>query len=206
MTLNNWRDEYCHIVRWVISRIEAADLFKDNKDDWVECLIYLEKFEKELFEKHYNSKTKKFVIREREWFAICHRYIKKAKKENKRKKADFIFAIWTDLANSLYFKNHKDPWNAYDLCRKITKEELEFANKYLIPKLDTIAQKRAHKNTVWYDKDSDVLIYRNNKFILDNCWREAHILHKGKERSFSLDWDWWYPIDRYLDLEKGWKI
>lgn len=93
MTLNNWRDEYCHIVRWVISRIGAADLFKDNKDDWVECLLYLEKFERDLFEKHYNSKTKKFVIREREWSAICHKYIKQAKKENKRKKADFIFTI-----------------------------------------------------------------------------------------------------------------
>lgn len=39
MNLNNWRDEYCHIVRWVINRIETpcAKLLEDiiNKGNQV---------------------------------------------------------------------------------------------------------------------------------------------------------------------------
>lgn len=85
-----------------------------------------------------------------------------------------------------------------EYLRPITQEELDFALANLIPG-DSV-------NIEWYNRDSKVLTYRNLNAVVDNRFGQAHILDDdGTLLDFDLIWDWYYPIDRYLDLEKGWK-
>ena len=61
-------------------------------------------------------------------------------------------------------------------------------------------------NEVYYHNhtfrdDAVVLEYRGNRFIIDNEWGCAWTKNKKDEPvSFRLEWDWWYPIDEFLDL------
>ena len=208
MKLENWDITYNHFVRWALRRMEpdTLEFYNNKQEDWVRTLQTLNTFEDELFKRFYtNEKSNKFRMRGREWDALCHKYIHKARKNNDRVMADFFFEIWTDCRS--YFKSndklYKSIYEAWS--RPITKEELEYANKYLIPDLKTEAQKEAHKNTVWFSEKSKVLTYRGIKAPIDDMWGEAHIMYRGKKHQFSLDWDWWYPIDMFIDLTKCWK-
>lgn len=84
-----------------------------------------------------------------------------------------------------------------DYFRDATKEEIEFANKSLIPE---VPYPELYTDHPWYDETSKVLTYKGIDAIVDNNWGSAHILdYKGEQRQFDLIWDWWYPIDMYLE-------
>lgn len=204
MKLSDWNELYSRQVQWAIRRFDCVEFYNDTIQDWVNALLLLNEFEKELFKKYYNEETKHICIRYRTWTSLCRKYIKKCRKYNQYTSGDFIFSLWSN--SQYYFPKINHSLREYDYFRPITLEELEYANKYLIPTLDTEDQKKAHKNTIWYSENSKVLTYRGLNAPVDNCWRSAHIIDdKGKQRTFDLIWDWYYPIDRYLDMEKGWK-
>ena len=204
MRLKDWYELYSKQTEWAINRFNCTEFYNDTIEDWVNALVILGEFEKELFKKYYNEDTKHICIRYRTWTALCRKYIRKCKEYDQYTAADFIFSLWVNA--QYYFPKTNHSLREKDYFRPITQEELKYANKYLIPKLMTKAQKKAHKNTIWFSKDSKVLTYRGINAPIDNFWKSAHIIDdKGKQRTFDLIWDWYYPIDRYLDLEKGWK-
>lgn len=208
MKLENWDITYNHFVRWALRRMEpdTLEFYHDNFEDWVHTLQMLNTFETELFKRFYtNNKSAKFRIRSREWDTLCRKYIHKGRKTNDRTMANFFFQIWNDCR--WYFKSNNNLYlSVYsNWSRPITDKELEYANKYLIPELKTEAQQEAHRNTVWFSKNSKVLTYRGINAPIDDIWGCAHLLYKGEKHDFSLDWDWWYPIDMFIDLTKCWK-
>ena len=202
MRFADWNELYSYEVRRALKPIEYESS-EDIRNNWFYCLQILNRFEKNLYNKYYNFKTGGFNIRYREWFSLCHKYIRQARKENNHMLGDFLFSLWN--TGCYYFKRHKDPRSYLEVSRPITDEELEFANKYLIPELETLEAKEAYKNTIWYSKESRVITYRNINAIVDDQWEVGHILYKGSHKQFPTDWDWWYNIDRFLDLEKNWK-
>jgi len=204
MKLSEWEQIYSAEVDWVL----RMNSYEDERFDDMTCFSLLKRFyqfEKELFKIFYIEKTKNITIRYREWFSLCHKYIRKARRENNYRLADFMFHLWN--RGEYYFPKHKDPWIIQELARPITKEELEFANKYLIPEPYNEAQRKAWEEVKpqWYSENSKVAIYRNIKLFIDDFWGEAHLYYKKEHRIFSTDWDWWFPVDQFLDLEKGWK-
>lgn len=203
MKLNDWNNIYNNVTRWAISRMSTTSFFEDSKDDWIESLIWLEKFEKELFDKYHKEYKSKFTMRCREWSQLCHKYIHRARKINNRTIGTFFFEIWSSGRHcwKSFISNTTNPFN---YTRQATKEEIEYANKYLVPKY---ANKEVFKNdkTVWYRDDTKVLTYRGINAIIDSVFCDAHILYRNKHHTFQLIYDWYYPIDEFLDLEKMWK-
>ena len=202
MKLNDWKQEYYSIVHWIIRRCDSTDFYNDKKEDWLESLFLLNKFESELFDKYLPDKATKFNMRYQDWFNICHKYIDKARKESKRIFAEIIFTIWTDINH--HFKTYYDTINPSNYIKDATDEEVEQAEKDFNLISETFYNElREHRHTF---NNKKVLEYRGNRFIIDNEWGDAWVKDEtGKIHNFQLIWDWWYPIDRYLDLNKGWE-
>ena len=198
MTLNDWHAIYNSQSEWVI----RMSTYKHRDLDEKTCfslLLELHNFEKEFIDTFFNDTKRKLNVKYKDWFDICHKYIQRYREENNHIKAEFLFQLW--IAGNNYFPRHKDPLNPYILCRDITDEELKYANTYLVPNSDI-----KKDNLILYSNKSKVLKYRGLELIIDDVWSCAHILHEGKDKYFSLDWDWWFPIDEFLDLEKDWNI
>jgi hypothetical protein len=113
----------------------------------------------------------------------------------------FIFHWWTDLRH--YIDGAEPtldcPWLLY---KPATKEEIEKARKDFkkVAHVDFSTKKVSYSKHT-FDDDANVLEYRGNRFIIDNEWGDAWTINKkGECIGFRLDWDWWYPIDEYLDL------
>ena len=198
MKLSDWESLYSTVVSQIVRRMdnETLSFYSDNVQDWVDALLSLGKFEEELFDKYYKPETQHICIRYRTWTSLCRKYMRTARKENKKKSAQIIFNLWGLAAYCFPRTKHiKEP---QEYLRPITQEELDFALANLIPG-DSV-------NIEWYNRDSKVLTYRNLNAVVDNRFGQAHILDDdGTLLDFDLIWDWYYPIDRYLDLEKGWK-
>ena len=209
--LSDYDRLYRHTFAWVLSRIEPKTLkfYGDNVEDWIEALRAFEKVEKELF-KDYSVKytsgnkfkrgcIKGFELTADQLFNLFHKHINQYGNYTVRY---FIFTWWNDLR--YYVKGAHPtldcPWEYYKLA---TKEEIEQARIDFssVEDKDLCTNEIYHHNHTFRD-DAVVLEYRGNRFIVDNEWGCAWAKDKkGEVRCFSLEWDWWYPIDKYLDLE-----
>lgn len=209
--LSDYDRLYRQTFDWVLSRIEPATLkfYRDKVEDWIEALRAFEKVEKELF-KDYSVKyasgnkfkrgcVKGLELTAEQLFNLFHKHINQYGNHTVRY---FIFTWWNDLR---YFIDGAHPtldcpWECY---KPATKEEIEQA------RIDfgSVEDKDVHTNEIYHHNhtfrdDAVVLEYRGNRFIIDNEWNYAWAKDKkGEVRCFSLEWDWWYPIDEYLDLE-----
>ena len=129
-------------------------------------------------------------------FEIFHRHMNQYTNYTVR---DFIFHWWNTLRG--YVEDAQppldQPWLYY---KPATKEEIAEARKNFSKVEENFhGEKMVYNHT--FKKDAKVLEYRGNRFIIDSEWGNAWTLDKnGKPRSFDLQWDWWFPIDQYLDL------
>ena len=206
MKQSDWDKEYNHIVRWAIRRMsdDCLSFYEDKREDWVTCLVWLDEFEHELINKHLMF-AEELDMTASEWSKLCHKYISKAKKINNRTVGDFFFTIWTDCRFD--FKNTSRRLNYYnDYVKPATEEEIKFAREHFshVKEIDWHGEKREHTHT--FSDDAKVLEYRKHRFIIDNEWNDAwYIRNDGSAGSFNLIWDWYYPIDTFIDLYEGWK-
>ena len=206
MKCSDWFREYHHISNWALRMIysprEVCDMCDKKLVEWQLCLEKLLDFDTELLDYLVISKNLKNVrynISSERWFELTHKYIEQARKENKTIVALFFFTIWTDMRTCFKDDKRKFILGEYSkFVRDATKEEIEQATKDF-----------GHYEYKWNDKklESDhtfnkVLEYRDVRFPVDDQWGDAWTRNKnGEVRHFQLEWDWWYPIDEYLDLE-----
>lgn len=208
MNAKDWAELYNTKVSWAIRMLQDADErnLTDEKEEWIKALFVLNKMDYDIFNEFYSAETQKLSVTYEQWDEFCHRYIAQARENSAYKSALAVFLLWQ--SGNHYFSKNKKIKKLYDHSafeRDITEEECEYALKHLTPTLNDF-QKEVHKNTTWYNIECKVLTYRGINAPIDAVWHCAHILDdKGEERQFSLNWDWWYPIDEYLDLQKGWK-
>lgn len=205
--LSDWDRLYRHTFDWVLRRLEpdCLKMYKDTEEEWLEALRAFNKIQEELFEKYsvkYKSGTKfkKGCIKcleltADELFELFHKHLNQYTNHTIRY---FIFNWWNSLR--YYVENAQpeldQPWLYF---KPATEEEIEQAKKdFSHIEEDFYGKKRTHNHT--FD-NRQVLEYRGNRFIVDNEWQDAWTKDKnGNIRSFQLQWDWWFPIDEYLDL------
>ena len=153
MKVKDWDSLYNHHVRWAIRMLDS-----DTKDKWIDSLITLEKFEKELF-KDVDSDKIPFTFNE--WLDFCHKYINKAKAEGNYVKANFFFQIWTEGCN--YFEDdYLHNFDYVEFLKPATKGEIAKARKDFGP--EHFYDEHDHT----FSDDAEVLEYRGVRFILDN--------------------------------------
>ena len=203
--LSIWDRLYCHTFDWALRRMdpECLEVYNDTEQDWVEALKAFQKVKEELFslygviyksgDKFKRGCIKGIEINAEDLFNLFHKHL--ANYTNKTVRY-FIFKWWNDLR---YYVDGAQPTLdcAYELIKDAAKEEIEQATKDF-----------GHYEYDWYGKKlnsdhtfSRVLEYRGIRFPVDNEWGAAWAKNKkGEIRQFQLDWDWWYPIDEFLDL------
>lgn len=208
--LKLWDRLYRHNIDWAIRRMEpdCLEMYNDKQQDWIEALFAFNKVQKEIFNDYgvlYKSgdKFKRGCIKGIEFtaeqlFDVFHKHINQYTNHTVR---DFIFHWWINLRP--YVKDAEPPLDqAYLLFKPATKEEIEKARKdFKKVKHTNCYDKKVSYSTHTFDDDAQVLEYRGQRFIIDNEWGDAWTINKkGEPVSFQLEWDWWHPIDQYLDL------
>ena len=205
--LSDWDRLYRHTFDWVLRRLEpdCLEMYKDTEEEWLEALRAFNKIQEELFEKYsvkYKSgaKFKKGCIKgleltADELFELFHKHLNQYTNHTIRY---LIFNWWTNLRHYVdgALPNLDCAW---ELFKKATPEEIAQANKDF-----------GHYEYEWYDEiqksdhtfnDAAILEYRGIRFPVDDQWGDAWCIDKnGKIKHFQLEWDWWYPIDEFLDL------
>lgn len=187
MTLDNFNNICNNAKEWANRRMSTQSLafYKDSKKDWLKCLSKLDDFIKEF----------DASITLDDWFSICHKYISSDSDVIKM----FFFDIWQKGKN--YFEDFTASIDLSNCMKSATDEEIKYAKKHF-----SCVEELIHGERVKFEYTFDnakVLEYRDNRFIIDNEVGNAWTLDKNnKIKSFQLIWDWYYPIDEYLDLEE----
>ena len=197
--LRDWDRLYVHNFNWALRMLE------DKEEGWLEAILAFNVFQKDLFRLYgvtYTSgdKFKKQCIKgldltPEQLFEITHKYINSAGNYTTKM---FIFHWWNDLR---YYILGAEPFlgTVWEYYKPATKEEIEQARKDFghIEEI-WMGKKLEHDHT--FNDDAVVLDYRGMRLIIDNEWACAWLKDKNGVHSFGLDWDWWFPIDEYLDL------
>ena len=206
--LSDYDRLYRHSTDWALRRMEPDTLrfYGDKVEDWVDALMAFNKVQEELFKNYavtYKTKKRSKYIKgieltAEQLFDLFHKYLNQYTNKTVR---DYIFQWRNDLRG--YIEGAQPtldcPWEYY---KPATKEEIEQARIDFssVEDKDLYTNEVYHHNHTFRD-DAVVLEYRGNRFIIDNEWGCAWAKNKkGEVRSFTLEWDWWYPIDEYLDL------
>ena len=207
--LETWDRLYRHNIDWAIRRMDpdCLEMYNDKQQDWIDALFAFNKVQEEVFKnysvlyKSGNEQKRKcikgFEFTADQLFEVFHRHMNQYTNYTVR---DFIFHWWNDLR--YYVEGAQPildcPWENY---KPATKEEIEKARKDFKKVKHTYYDKVSYSTHTFSD-DANVLEYRGQRFIIDDEWGCAWIIDKkGEPRSFQLEWDWWFPIDQYLDLE-----
>lgn len=206
--LSDWDRLYVHTFDWVLRRLEpdCLESYKDTEQDWLEAIKAFNKVQLELFKNYsitYKSgnKYKRGCIKGLELtadqlFDLFHKHLNQYTNHTVRY---FIFHWWNDLR---YYVDGAQPlldqpWIYY---KPATKEEIAKAKRdFGVVEEERYGALTIHSHS--FKDDANVLEYRGNRFIIDDEWGCAWTRNKkGEVVSFQLEWDWWYPIDEYLDL------
>lgn len=205
--LSVWDRLYVHTFDWFLRRIEpdCLESYGDKEQDWFEAIKAFHKVQQELFETYgitykSGSKAKRGSIKGIELtadqlFELFHKHLNLYKNRTVRY---FIFHWWNSLR---YYIEGAQPTLdcAFELFKTATKEEIEQANKdFAYYEYDHYGEIQKSDHTF---NNGRVLEYRGIRFPIDDQWGDAWIKRKdGTITHFNLVWDWWYPIDEFLDL------
>lgn len=198
MKLSDWDSEYINSIRFIRHRMKDSSLkfFNTKKHDMIRSLELLDIFDTEILDKFYRSDKDRFIISYKQFEYLCKRYIRKCKKEYNMFGADIFFSILTDMR--VFFREN-DKYLLYNISNfqiDSTQEEREYAEK-MFP----------HDNFSFLSDDTKIMNYKGLKIYVYQPYAIGFIVDHNKEiKQFDLIWDWWYPIDRYVYLEKGYKF
>lgn len=197
MNISFWNNLYTYTVKYIVRNISHD---AEKRESFVTSLIWLDSFEDELFKRYLKNDT--FEMTNNDWFNICHKYIKKAKEINNRTIAYVFFDIWID--GRYVFTEYHELDSHTNFIKDATKKEVKFAKKHFSHVVENwYGTSREHHH---HFNDAKVLEYRGHRFIIDDEWKSAwYIKNNNEVGSFELVWDWYYPIDVFIDLYEGWK-
>ena len=199
METKDWDNTYLRLMKYIIRSLDPENLsFYDYpKDDIVDSLTMMGQFEKELF-KHPSKREGKIVIRYREFESICLKYIRKCKKKNNHFGGYIFFSIFQDLRDFFKVESRKRCLNNILLYEK----DLSDGD---FKKLSEAYEKYYKKEMPYKENDFKSIIYKGAKIFVYKPYMVGYLIDGDTFKEFDLVWDWWYPIEMYLYLEKGWK-
>lgn len=199
MKLSDWDSEYVNLIRFIRYRMKdnSLNFFNAKKSDMIKSLELLDTFDAEIVDKFYKPNKDRVIISYKQFEYLCKRYIRKCKKEYNMFGADIFFNILIDMR--VFFKVENNKYILYDISKfqvDSTQEEREYAEKTF-----------PHDNFSFLSDDTKIMKYKGLKIYVYQPYDIGFIIDHNKEvKQFQLIWDWWYPIDRYVYLEKGYKF
>lgn len=204
-----WNAIYRHMFDFALSQLEPGALSAHNEsaDDWLAAFRVFNDLQDALFINSavpYKTGPRRGSVKGLELTAkqlsdLFHAYMDDAGCHVARY---FLFSWWNHLRDFVPDATLvlDDPSGSF---KPATAEEIAYARANF-----------GHVKELWNGKeiehshefpdDSRVLQYRGCRFIVDCDWGDAWTKDKnGAIRHFQLNWDWWYPIDLYLDIESA---
>lgn len=193
ITEKEWDKIYTNTIKWVVRRMDedALEFYNDKAEDWVDAIQALGHFEKRMAD-NFDDKKQSFTFSYDDWFGFCHQFIKEAKEKHQRRVAELIFTIWqTGRACFDSFAERCKLGDYRDYARPINQIELA--------KVKTLVPDRV------FDENTSVVNYRGAKIAMCKDITDlGYMIKDDVAIAFTLEWDWWFPIDHYLDLTEGW--
>lgn len=194
MKFSDWNEVYSSTIRSILSMMNAKRLryFKYTKDNIIRLLEVLNLFDTELFDKYYNFDKLKFKMSFKDFEYLCKKYIKVCKKENNLYGSEIFFNILVDVRS--YFKHESEKYILNSIDKFITEstiEEREYAERTF-----------PHDNFSFLDDYTKIMIYKGLKIYVFLPFDVGFIYDNNKVKQFDLTWDWWYPIDHYIYIDK----
>jgi hypothetical protein len=188
MTLKIFIEEYNYTINWLVSKLEN----KNNITAINKSLFYCYSFMKAVINK-YTTKNDLLALNYNQLHSLCKEYIANAKKENQ---ASLDFAIISyslfSLCERLRYYYPKSIPSSFYVC---------FKNQMSVNFIKT----NSIDDGGYVCKPIGILTYRHVNWPVywDENGSQAYTLHIDKNNithTFSLDWDWYYNIDNYLDV------
>lgn len=196
MLCEDWDFEFTNEVRYLL-RLMGTDQLKfygNQRADIVRSLEVLSNFDRELYKIHHKKvKKKSFTIRYREFDSLCKKYIKQCQNENNHVGGYVFFSIFEFLRPNFKVENSRFQ---YDYGVKYRSPATEQEKKQAIKYIDTTRIKNFDPNRI------EIMRFKNFKFYVYEDM--AYYPAKKEVKVFDLDWDWWYNIEHFIYLERGW--
>lgn len=207
LKLSDWNSMYVRMFDWALSRMTSRCLkfYGDTSDGWKSALLAFYRFQNDLFARYavtYKSGENAGCVKGLEFSAdelseLIHMYMSSCDCYTARR---FLFNWWSDLR---YCTPGALPTLgcADDYLKPATKEEIERARADFGHIEEAVENGEPYTHDHTFSDDAKVLEYRGRRFIVDEEWGDAWTKDaSGRPISFQLRYDWWYPIDEYLDL------
>lgn len=194
MTHKEFIDAYQRAHDWLVR------IYKDDKVDvFVEAFQIMGVFQDTIAIKYL--KDDKIKLSYKRFERLVGKFIGECRKRDNHIAAEAIFKIFNDLKTT-YKEDRQFVLNDYlDFLSKPTDKELEYAYSKLSLKEDVV---RFSGGEIEKEKIR-MLDYKGLRMI--EYYGDAYLpIDDEAYLSFNLVWDWWYPIDRYIYLGKGWKM
>ena len=198
--LQEWDRLYRHNIDWALRMMNG-----EKEQSWINALKAFNEAQEDLFKNYavtYKSRKKSNLImgldlNANELSTLFHLHMCRYTDYTVKY---FIFKWWQDLRP---YVDDAQPlldcaWKHFKpaIQPEIDKARRDFAHVTEHFRGDTFVHDHTFKD------DAEVLEYRGHRFIIDDQWGHAWTLDKnGEVRHFDLIWDWWYPIDEFLDLD-----
>lgn len=137
-----------------------------------------------------------------EFEKICKKYVDICREENSRFAGWVIFDLLVTVGE--LFEKDSSIIMFKDFESTVTKEDIKYANKHFSKQHSSVLNE---DYKIKFNKDTCKIVnYRGLKIYEYVPWSVGYILDdNGKTKEFPIEWDWWYLIDKYIFLEKGWK-
>ena len=206
MKLSDWYLHYNSTLRTILHRMEpkVQEVLRDDMNGLIRVLHLFNSFEKELFKKYHKGNKPKFTIRYKELDYLCKKYIRICRSENNYFGGYIFFILLEDLKQ--YFKVEYSKYRYDDITsftRKATKKEREYAEK-------TFPHDKMEYGIFSFldpNEEISILDYKGLKIYVREKYNQGFMVDwLGNVQVYGLVLDWWFPIDEYLYLSKGWKL
>lgn len=199
MTKKDWTNIYGFITRWAGRcakyAIDHGDEAKGNS--WLQALLPLLEIHNWLYDRVSEQDEEKFLIRSREWFSVCHKYINQARKKNNYLTALVMFEVW-QTGRQYIGRKRPNICEYKNYCRGATEEEFAKAKAEFPIELFQVEKKEDLGILTYRSLNAPINLHEDLALVCDAV--------TGLTYKFQLIWDWWYPIDEYLDLTAGWPL
>ena len=175
-----------------------ARIYTDDKADvFVEAFQIMGAFQDTVTPKYL--KDGKIRLSYERFERLIGKFIDECRKRNNHVAAEALFKIFNDLKTTYKEDRHFVMHDYLDFLSKPTTEELEYAYSKLSLKKDVVGFSGGEIER----EKIHMLDYKGLRMI--EFYGDAYLpIDDESYLIFNLVWDWWYPIDRYIYLEKDW--
>ena len=145
--------------------------------------------------------------------------MKKCKKDEEALVGEELFDVWNEVVDVLALKYDVEKRRLYDTehyemrVREKDVEEAErvfgeFAKEYYRNAWGSFGDADVEVKDFKFGNDTlKIIKYKGVKIYEYVPWEVGFVRDEesGEIKVFYMQWDWWYPVDRWLWLERGWK-